>query len=168
MKLSDVTACGPHCIFTYTGKVLDLANPNPNDIRIEDIARGLSTQFRFGGQSCSLIPVAEHSVTPSYLADKDNSVPALIHDAPEAYIRDITSPIKVLMPDYQAIEDRLMRAIATRFGFQYPFHPKIKEIDADLLHMEWKDLVIKPGPVWSIQVAETKFLNRFKKLTDQE
>ena len=65
-----------------------------------------------------------------------------MHDASEAYLVDVPRPIKHRLPEYKAIEDNLMRLIAEKFGFIYPMSEEVKNIDNQLLQMEWDCLII--------------------------
>lgn len=109
-----------------SGRRLDLLDPTPMDIEIEDIAHGLAFVARWNGQTYGDYPysVAEHSVLVERLFTAANpSVPvkwqlaALLHDAPEYVIGDMISPVKSAVgPGYGALDDRLTAAIHLRFG----------------------------------------------------
>ena len=104
-----------------SGRRLDLLDPAPLDIEIEDIAHGLSFVARWNGQTVGDWPysVAEHSLL---VADLMGEVPArarlaaLLHDAPEYVIGDLISPVKAAVSGYGALEVRLSEAIHLRFG----------------------------------------------------
>ncbi len=76
-------------IATSTGKHIDFVNITPDQICIEDIARGLSNECRFAGQLESFYSVAQHSVYVSQIVPPEYALEALLHDAAEAYIKDI-------------------------------------------------------------------------------
>jgi hypothetical protein len=109
-----------------SGRRLDLLDPSPLDIEIDDIAHGLSRVARWNGQTAGAHPfsVAEHSllVTDIVLRLKPRARPAeqlyaLLHDAPEYVIGDMISPFKAALGiDYRAFEDRLAAAVHIRFG----------------------------------------------------
>jgi len=109
-----------------SGRRLDLLNPSPLDIEIEDIAHGLSFVARWNGQTIGDYPysVAEHSVFVEELFTRLNPridskwrLAALLHDAPEYVIGDMISPVKAAVgPDYGTLDDRLTAAINLRFG----------------------------------------------------
>ncbi|MFQ5438087.1 MAG: HD domain-containing protein [Paracoccaceae bacterium] len=109
-----------------SGRRLDLLNPSPLDIEIEDIARGLSFQARWNGQTVGEFPysVAEHSLLVEELfhrlyprARAKWRLAALLHDAPEFVIGDMISPVKEAVgPGYKELDDRLMAAVHLRFG----------------------------------------------------
>lgn len=120
-----------------SGRRLDLINPNPNDIEIEDIAHGLCRVARWNGQTIGDHPfsVAQHSllVEEIFTSANDNAtneerLAALLHDAPEYVIGDMISPFKaVLGTDYSAFEDRLQRAIHLRFGLPEVLSEELKK-----------------------------------------
>ena len=109
-----------------SGRRLDLLDPSPIDIEIEDIAHGLARVARWNGQTQGPLPfsVAQHSVlVESFCAQIKPSWPdtwrlaALLHDGPEFVIGDMISPFKAALGDqYRSIESRLQEAIHLRFG----------------------------------------------------
>ncbi|PPB82447.1 hypothetical protein LV82_00378 [Albidovulum inexpectatum] len=109
-----------------SGRRLDLLDPTPVDIEIEDIAHGLAFVARWNGQTVGDWPysVAEHSLLVEDLfgrimprADARWRLAALLHDAPEYVIGDMISPVKAAVgPDYGGLERRLAAAIHIRFG----------------------------------------------------
>ncbi len=109
-----------------SGRRLDLLDPTPVDIEIEDIAHGLAFVARWNGQTRGdfAYSVAEHSLLVETLfarivpnAPVKWRLAALLHDAPEYVIGDMISPVKAAVgPDYGALDDRLTAAIHIRFG----------------------------------------------------
>ncbi|MEZ5873422.1 MAG: HD family hydrolase [Hyphomicrobiales bacterium] len=109
-----------------SGRRLDLLDPSPLDIEIEDIAHGLARVARWNGQTRGdhTFSVAEHSLLVEEIAaDLDSALPqdfrlaALLHDAPEYVIGDLISPFKAALAlDYRAFEAKLLAAIHVRFG----------------------------------------------------
>lgn len=143
----------PNCIRTYTGLYMNVFEPAPEMICIEDIAHSLSMQPRFGGHLPIFYSVAQHSSRCANVAnhklisandggDKKAAFEALMHDASEAYLMDIPSPIKAGIPEYKVIEDKLMRVIAGKFGFNYPFSSITKQVDSEMLHKEWNLIML--------------------------
>jgi len=122
-----------------SGRRLDLLDPSPLDVEIDDIAHGLARVPRWNGQTTGshIFSVAQHSlvvedisrVLKPDLADRWR-LAILLHDAPEYVVSDIISPFKnVLGGDYKTVETRLMRAIHTRFGLP----PDLPEVHRKLL-----------------------------------
>lgn len=126
-----------------SGRRLDLLDPTPIDIEIEDIAHGLAFVARWNGQTHGdfAYSVAEHSLLVETLfariepkAPAKWRLAALLHDAPEYVIGDMISPVKAAVgPGYGALDERLTAAIHIRFGLpaQIPaaIKKKIKEAD---------------------------------------
>ena len=120
-----------------SGRRLDLLNPSPLDIEIEDIAHGLSFVARWNGQTQGDYPysVAEHSVFVEELftrlnprIDRKWRLAALLHDAPEYVIGDMISPVKAAVgPGYRELDARLTAAIHTRFGLPAEIPEVIKK-----------------------------------------
>ncbi|MBC7131687.1 MAG: HD family hydrolase [Roseovarius sp.] len=109
-----------------SGRRLDLLDPTPVDIEIEDIAHGLSFVARWNGQTLGDHPysVAEHSLLVERIFGRLSPgaavrwrLAALLHDAPEYVIGDMISPVKAAVgPGYEALDERLTAAIHIRFG----------------------------------------------------
>lgn len=93
----------PH-ILTYTGLHFPLLKPEYFHFNILDIAHALSQLCRFTGHTSSFYSVAQHSVMVASLVPADQALAALMHDAAEAYLGDVSSPLKALLPDYKLIE----------------------------------------------------------------
>ena len=119
-----------------SGRRLDLLDPSPLDIEIEDIAHGLAFVARWNGQTFGDFPysVAEHSLLVEQIyttmfpdAPVKWRLVALLHDAPEFVIGDMISPVKAAVgPGYKAMDVRLQSAIHIRFGLPAETPAKIK------------------------------------------
>lgn len=109
-----------------SGRRLDLLNPSPLDIEIEDIAHGLARVARWNGQTEGehAFSVAQHSLVVEKIATQLNAdfaikwrLAALLHDAPEYVVGDLISPFKAAIGlDYKKLEQSLLTAIHIRFG----------------------------------------------------
>ena len=118
-----------------SGRRLDLLDPSPLDIEIEDIARGLARVARWNGQTTGphAFSVAQHSVIVEDLlvrlyprSTTAERLTALLHDAPEYVVGDMISPFKAALGlDYKAFEARLQRAIHIRFGLPPETDPRL-------------------------------------------
>lgn len=135
-------------IETYTGKQLYFLNPKEDQIDIEDIANALANECRFGGHTRSFYSVAEHSILVATLCKKENQLAGLLHDASEAYLRDIASPIKQYLSNYKELEHTLMVVIASKFGFSWPLDQEIKVADTMALKCEARQLLPSKGESW--------------------
>lgn len=132
---------------TYTGRMLDLSNPRPEDICLEDIAHHLARVCRFGGAVHEYYSVASHSVmVATIVAASDYRVSgylqrsALLHDATEAYLGDMVSGLKRLNPDYKVLEALWGAAIEARFDVRFRHCPIIKDADLRARLSECRDL----------------------------
>jgi uncharacterized protein len=122
--------------FTYTGKALDLENLQPADICIEDIAAALSRQCRFAGHTTWHYSVAQHSLIVADLLPRADALQGLMHDATEAYLVDLPTPVKKLLPGYAVLEADLWRTIAYVFGLKHEMPITVKHADCAALRYE--------------------------------
>jgi uncharacterized protein len=108
-----------------SGRRLDLLDPSPLDVEMEDIAHGLARVARWNGQTVGahIFSVAQHSLLVEIIAhqhsrlDRQGRLAVLLHDAPEYVIGDMISPFKAVIGDnYKSVEARLLAAIYIRFG----------------------------------------------------
>lgn len=153
----------PNCIRTFMGHYIDPLNADPSKIEILDIAHALSMQPRFSGHLPRFLSVAEHCCFCFDKAPDEFKKDALLHDASEAYLLDMPSPIKYRIPGYVEIEDRLMKVIALKFGLQYPFHTIVKEIDKQELVHEWFGIMLSNGrKTWTQGKAKYEFIERWE------
>ena len=108
-----------------SGRRLDLLDPSPLDVEIEDIAHGLARVARWNGQTSGahIFSVAQHTLLVEAIArrranlDRRARRAVLLHDAPEYVVGDMITPFKAVIGDsYKAVEHRLLAAIHVRFG----------------------------------------------------
>jgi len=132
------------------GRRLDLLDPSPLDVEVDDIAHGLARVARWNGQTQGghIFSVAQHSLLVEALArakvprlDHKGRVAILLHDAPEYVIGDMISPFKAVIGDgYKAVERRLLAAIHLRFGLPAklpePLQALIKASDRSAAYLE--------------------------------
>ena len=120
-----------------SGRRLDLLDPTPVDIEIEDIAHGLAFVARWNGQTRGdfAYSVAEHSLLVEIIYGRINPkappkwrLAALLHDAPEYVIGDMISPVKAAVgPGYGALDERLTAAVHLRFGLPAAIPVSVKK-----------------------------------------
>lgn len=164
---------------TYTGIKFYPSNPRLEDINIIDIAHGLSNMCRFSGQCFEFYSVAEHCLHISY--NCKYPLWGLLHDAPEAYVVDVPSPIKAHLPEYKKIENNIMKVICTKYNLSLPEPPEVKETDIRMLATEISQLfygcddenLVNPLPGVRLQFlspkeAKSAFLMRFFELVNLE
>lgn len=142
---SPIAAVESGMICTITGKKFNLFEPAPDMIDIQDIAYGLANKGHFSGFSPRYFSIAEHCIMVcDELSLWHDELPnhakllALLHDAAEAYIGDMVKPLKVRMPDFVAVENRIMAVIAERFDMDMAFMPHIKPVDIFIQNIEYK------------------------------
>lgn len=157
-------------IRTFTDKVFDLKLMDPDTICIEDIAHGLSMTASFGGQLNGFLSVAQHCCMVASHVTDEYKLAALLHDASEAYLGDMPSPFKKLMPDYKEHENRLMQVVAEKYGFDYPLHKSIKAADYKMLGVEWIECVVKNNMAfyWTPKQAKERFLELYVKFANNQ
>lgn len=187
-------------IQTYSGKLFDIENPSIDDIDINDIAHSLSMQCRFAGHTLDFYSVAEHSILCASIAMRMFSdeahtpggqkislrrlLPILLHDASEAYITDIPTPIKQYFPKLNKLEKKLQSLIYEHFKINdwNIDNNLIKHIDGVILAMEKKrvllhdidwgwELPVPPriDPMFlSPEVARLEFIKCFKEYSSEE
>ena len=153
-------------IRVHSGKYVDVFDPTEEMIDIEDIAHGLANKCRFGGHTKEFYTVAQHSINALGLVNREYKLAALLHDAAEAYISDIPTPIKRELQQYCDIEDNLIKLIAKKFKIEYPFHHSIKSADRICLEWEWQNYVLGDKIVVDLKpltntAAKAEFLRYF-------
>ena len=132
-------------IQTYTGRLVNPFDIKEGDISIEDIAHSLSMQCRFNGNTNKFYSVAEHSINVSLIL---RSMPAktqllgLLHDATEAYLSDIPTPVKKYLPDYLSIEEKLSTDIYREL---HPQYGDLSVNDFYLVNLVDKELTVLEG-----------------------
>ncbi|WP_051974527.1 hypothetical protein [Cupriavidus necator] len=178
---------------TRSGLRVNLAHPEPEQFDIRDIALGLARECRYANQLDFHYSVAQHSVIVARHIDPEFALDGLLHDASEAYIRDLPSPLKALLPDYKAVETRIEQAIRVRFGLSPDsdrrIHDQVKAVDRRVAAAERQDLLppianpvplteepwhaldgIEPIPEaivpWSYQASFAGFLYMFAQYSD--
>lgn len=147
----------------------DFANPDPRHVDIVDIALGLSKECRWNGQlpPDEFLSVAQHCVMASQMVPPHLQFEGLLHDGEEAYVRDLASPIKHLIPQYVSLAAGVTRAIRIRFDLPLDHHsPEVKDVDSELQEMEER-AIFGNGPkfdLWTPKQAFERFIERFNEL----
>jgi hypothetical protein len=118
-------------IETFSGVKINVFNPNPDHILIEDIAHALAMCTRFNGHLRYYYSVAEHCIHASLMCSEKNAMAALLHDASEAYLTDVPRPINQFLPAIKQIDDNLTTVILNKFGI-YEIPDEVKRIDRGL------------------------------------
>ncbi len=141
-------------IQTASGRAVDLLNPDPQAFLWSDVADSLAKICRFNGHSCAFYSVAQHSCFVHDLLPPEEPrlrLQGLLHDAHEAFIGDLTSPMKAALTQvygeserFEVFERGHMRAVALKAGLPWPWPPEweiqIKRADLKMLATEKRDL----------------------------
>lgn len=167
-------------VTTVTGVQFTFLAPTPDMFRVIDIATGLSHQCRFAGQVNRFYSVAEHSVLVSKLVPEEYAMAGLFHDAAEAYMNDIPSPIKRQkeLRGYCDIENHIQKQLFMALKIDPVLPMEVHEADHNLVATEamqlqdptpawvWeRDPYILPLHFWSPEEAKQKFLDRFVEIS---
>lgn len=173
------TKRGPY-ITTFSGKRFFPLDVKAKDIDINDIAHALSLQCRFSGHVRHHYSVAQHSLYVADLVPDEFKLEALLHDASEAYLVDVPSPIKQItdFSRYRSIEKATQDVIYEKYGITKRHKDVIKEADLLMLATEARQLLVnnkwaKKMPVASIIIdrwkpieAEDLFIEAFELYTE--
>lgn len=166
---------------TYSGQVFDPNDLRPEAFRIEDIAHALGMLCRYCGHVKRFYSIAEHCVIGSRQAASELKMHFLIHDASEAYVSDLVSPIKVLLPEYKVIEKKIELVIYEALEIKPPTAKEqrlVKIIDLGMLSTEQLQLLPPPPqarvwggepydlmlPCWTPEIAAILYLDMFNQL----
>ncbi len=172
-------------IETYSGKFLDYLDPQPDQIELVDVARGLAFECRYGRQVTTFYSVAEHALLVCSLVPDELKLAALHHDSEEAYLGDLTKPLKWALDAslVKEIAENIKRAVADKFGIDYALmnDKRIKAADVYALrreaatlkwshgtgeHWGWDEaLQPLPGIGLTPYEAERAFIQRHEELT---
>lgn len=161
--------CEKTYILTASQRKFWPLNPDWGDIVIEDIAHALSNKCRFTGHTKTFYSVAQHSVLVARNCIDQRW--GLLHDAAEAYLPDVAKPIKNYLEGFQAIESKILRCVAYRFGLPEEIPEEIGIVDQRMCLTEMRDLMdgasrfeaydLKIVP-WSPKVARDNFIQAFR------
>lgn len=171
-------------ILTASGRRFPLDTPRPEDVDPADLAHALAHLCRFGGHTRVHYSVAQHSILVSTLVPPAFAVAGLLHDAAEAYVGDCVGPLAHRLPEFRAVERRILDAVAERFGvprWQLDA-PEVRRADAVALLTErasflppsrepWAEDVsgVQPLPgrleALPVPAARTRFLSTLRRLT---
>ena len=171
-------------IQTFTDKRFWPLDPRAEDVCIEDIAHALSNKCRFSGHTKEFYSVAQHSVIVSLACNPEDALWGLLHDASEAYLVDLPSPLKIL-PEFawfKKVERKVEIAICKHFNLSIQQPESTHYADKVALVTEKRD-VMPPASDWQmkyphkpldekiicLQPAEAKklFLDRYRELTSK-
>lgn len=151
-------------IQTFTGKKFDLLEPDESMICIEDIAHHLSMENRFNGATKFPYSVGYHSILVCDKAYVEYKLEALLHDAHEAYTKDLPTPLKQLLRSrdfvYEQtanlIQDKINRKFDCLYSINSPLYLSILQVDLRMAKTEMQQLLTTQPEPWhtSIENAE--------------
>lgn len=136
-------------IQTYSGARFRLDDLAGNEYRLRDIAHALANLCRYAGHCRDFYSVAQHSVLVSRVCDQGDAAWGLLHDASEAYLLDVPSPLKRMpgMEGYRLLERQVQLAVCDWFALPLDMPPSVHEADLRLLVTERRDLM-GGGELW--------------------
>ena len=155
----------PGCIRTFKGNYVDVQHPNVDDIDPEDLAHHLAMECRWGGATKRHYSVAEHSIWVCRfvshmvpLGQRDIAqLYALLHDGHEAYLKDISTPIKVLLGErYKQLSMKLDLAIWKRFHLPPPRSELSEALHEADLYAAWHEKQVLLAPCRKLKTDFTK------------
>jgi hypothetical protein len=155
-------------ILTRLGKKFDLLEPSASMVEPADIAHALSMQCRLNGHTRVFYSVAQHSFLVADLVPEQYQLEALLHDAAEAYVGDLVSPLKDVLPEYRQIEHHVWHAICSRFDIDPVLPPCVHDADLVALATERRDLMPSHSDLCHSLIGTAPALARIKPWTQPE
>ena len=140
-------------ILTHTGKHFYLLEPDADMIDPRDISHALAHLCRFNGHTREFYSVAQHSCIVAELVPEEHKLAALLHDAPEAYLGDMTRPLKQRISTFQHFEDCVWWRVCERFGIAPELPTCIYKADLIALATERRDLMPTDPAIWDCLVG---------------
>lgn len=143
---------GPCCL-TYSGSYFYLTDPQLDEIILIDSVHATARQCRYGGVLKHHYSPAQHMVLCSEVArdlgmSLEIQFEALMHDIQEGILIDLPRPIKMLLSEYNTLEDTITKVFAQKYEYQYPMSAEVKEIDNRMLHTEAAALGVHFNMAW--------------------
>jgi len=142
---------------TYTGKTVFPYNLKPEQIDIRDISHSLARTCRYSGMMEGFYSVAQHStivselIERSHLVDDKYALTGLLHDATEAYLRDLPRPVKLHLDGYKELEDSVWDVIAEKFNLPQQIPKEIKHIDRSIVKAELRYVMNRSENLFGIE-----------------
>jgi hypothetical protein len=131
-------------IRTYSGSTFDFCDVQNSLMHIEDIAHALANTCRYTGHPNRFYSVAEHSIYVAMSVKPEYQLVGLLHDAAEAYVGDVSSPLKALLPDYRRIEEKVWKRVVETFKLLDYLPHSVYAVDKNLQQVEMDQLFDPP------------------------
>lgn len=135
-------------ILTFTGKQFHFLSDDASEICIDDLAKALSNINRYTGHTVRPYNVAEHAIHVTSLLPPQFQLMGLLHDGSEAYLNDISSPLKSLLPDYRRIEEAVQNKV-WKFAGITP-----EDVEAYYAHVKLADMLMYLAELRNINPSE--------------
>lgn len=154
MTIHDLDPNNPSihgCMATVSGRIVDLLNPSPDMITLEDIAHGLAHNFRWNGHTYRGYSVAEHVLRVTEKVSDRAKPYAVFHDSEEAYWDDMIRPLKMVLKEEGSsliAKMKYMRlVILSKFGITWDedILDEVKRVDNEEMSREFKGLLLSKG-----------------------
>jgi hypothetical protein len=174
-------------VLSRSGRRIYYLDPRPRDFCVADVARGLAGHARWAAQTIEPYNVAQHSVLTVELVEEDapqtdplQLLRVLFHDAPEAFMSELTRPLKYELKEYRRLEKRMLSVMCVAFGLPAKEPAALERAHARAQATERRDLYprgerrmrvageprAEPLRVWDWREAEARFLAVYDRLLD--
>lgn len=154
----------PDSVRLHSGLYFNFKSMSADSFTMMDVVIGLAREPRWARQSKGVVTVGQHTLR---CYDLYPTFKMLLHDAPEAILGDVPSPMKKLLPAYREMEDRLYRVMCDKWQVDPEPDPVVKEIDQKVLEIEWAALVLKHDPDFYQSLTESQVVQRLKTLFEK-
>lgn len=155
-------------ILTASGRYFDLIRPDNNLPTLGEIAHALAHICRYTGHVSRFYSVAQHSVLVSRIVPPMDARAGLLHDMAEAFIGDVSRPLKQLLPAYKWIERRIEADLFCRFGLPQQMPESVKRADLILLATEQRDLMPAHADDWACLAGIEPLADRIEPVSPEE
>ena len=127
-------------ILLQSGEFYSYTKPKSNKFTIEDVALSLSNLCRYSGQVSKFYSIAQHAYLVSYAVDQEYALDGLCHDNVEAFMVDVPTPLKTLLPEYKMLEAQHEAEMFRRLKLEYPMNPAVHKADFAVFCAEVRDM----------------------------